>query len=185
MINTDQTNKIDKKYILISALAVFLSWVLHEFAHWAAGRYLGFDMGMSLNKTFPVKGQFDSDWQYQAVSAAGPVFTILEAFVFFLLLKQKKRKYFYPFLFTCFYMRFFAAAISVLNPNDEARISKSIGLGTFMLPVLVTVFLFFLIYKISEQYRFNLKFNIKTLGLTILFSSIIILTDQYFHIRLL
>jgi hypothetical protein len=176
---------VNSKYILITFFAVVASWILHEFAHWIAGTFLGYEMVMTFNKTFPVNGKFVTDSHYQLVSAAGPVITLTEALIIFFVIQQKKIISLYPPLFTCFYMRFFAAVISVRNPNDEARISKSIGLGTYTLPIIVVIILLFLVYKISVTYKFSMKFNMINLGLVILFSSIIILTDQFFHIRLL
>ena len=183
LLTTKKT--INSKYILITAIAVVVSWVLHEFAHWTTGTLLGYEMGMTFNKAFPVSGKYNSDWHYQVISAAGPVFTLVEAFVVFLITQRKKPILLYPFLFTCFYMRLFAAVITIRNPNDEARISKSIGLGTYTLPVIIVAILAFLVYKISVKYQFSRKFNLINLGLVIFFSSVIILTDQYFHPRLL
>ena len=82
-------------------------------------------------------------------------------------------------------MRLFATIISFRNPNDEARISTAIGIGKFTLPIIMTCILFLLLYKISIKYRFDTKFNLANLGLIILFSSLIILTDMYFNVRLL
>jgi len=176
---------ISSRYILITFIAVAASWVLHEFAHWVAGELLGYEMGMSLNKTFPVGGSYTNAWHYQVISAAGPVFTLIEALIVFFIMQRKKIIVLYPFLFTSFYMRLFAAVISILNPNDEARISKAIGLGTYTLPIIMVAILSFLVYKISVKYHFSRKFSLINLGLVVLFSSVIILTDQYFHIRLL
>jgi hypothetical protein len=180
------TNKtINSQYILITLVAVAASWILHELAHWKAGTLLGYDMGMTLNKAFPIIGKFNSDGDYQVVSAAGPALTLIEALVVFLIMYRKKIIALYPFLVTCFYMRLFAAVISIRHANDEARISKSIGLGTYTLPIIMAAILLILVYKISGKYKFSRGFMLITLGLIILFSSIIILSDQFFHIRLL
>lgn len=74
--------------------------------------------------------------------------------------------------------------MSFINPNDEARISKTAGIGAATLPILVVALLFYLVYKTSKQYGFSKKFNWVNFGLVILFSSIIILTDQAFTIRI-
>ena len=178
-------NAINTKYILVTFFAVVASWILHELAHWAMGTMLDYEMSMTLNKTFPTAGKFNSDKHYQLVSAAGPLFTLIEATAVFFLLQRKKLILLYPFLFTCFYMRLFAAIISIRNPNDEARISRSIGLGTFTLPVIMVAILFLLIYITSLKNKLTLKFNFANLGMVILFSSIIILADQFWKIRLL
>ena len=184
MTVTIKTKSTSSRYILLTLIAAIVTWILHEFAHWLAGTLLGYKMGMGLNQTFPYQ-VYDTDRDYQLISAAGPAFTLLQAVVIFIIMQRKKIISLYPFLFTCFYMRLLAAMISILNPNDEARISKEMGWGTYTLPVIVVAFLFFLVYKISGKYHLGGKFNMITLGWVILFSSVIILTDQFFHIRLL
>ena len=177
--------KIDKRYVAVFAFAVLLTWILHELAHWTVGEYLGYKMVLTLNSVYPLSGQYSKDIDYQIISAAGPIFTLCEAFLVFILMIRRTRILLYPFMFACFYMRLFAAVISFRHANDEARISTAIGIGKFTLPFIVTSVLFALIFKISNKYMFNIKFNLANLGLTILFSSIIILTDMYFKVRLL
>lgn len=178
-------NKVGAKYILICLLAVVLSWVLHEFAHWITGVALGYDMTMTLNATYPTNRKMNSEADQQIMSAAGPLFTLLQAVVIYILMKSKQRKLLYPFLFTCLYMRLLAMGLSFINPNDEARISKYLGIGTFTLPLIVSAFLFLLVYRISKQYSFSKKFNAINVGLVMLFSSILVLADQAWHVRIL
>jgi len=180
MVSENSNPKIDKSYVAVLTVAVFLSWTFHELAHWAVGEYLGYKMVMTLNSGYPTNGQYSKDLHYQIISAAGPIFTLCEAFLVFILMIQRKRILLYPFIFICFYMRLFATIISFRNPNDEARISTAIGIGTFTLPIIMTGVLFLLLLKISKKYRFDTKFNLANLGLIILFSSLIILTDMYF-----
>jgi hypothetical protein len=178
-------NRITGKYILVTGLAVLFSWLLHEFAHWTTGNMLGYKMAMSLNKTTPLSGFFKSDKHYQLISAAGPAITLVQAFLVFFLMKKQKTTLLYPFLFSCFYMRLFATVISFRHLNDEARISNSLTVGTFTLPIIVTAALLFLVYKTSINNKFTFRFNLITLGLIIFFSSVIIMADQFLHIRLL
>lgn len=177
--------KIDKKYIAVFATAVFFSWILHELAHWSAGEYLGYKMGMTFNSCYPLVGQYSKDSHYQMISAAGPIFTFCEALLIFILMIQRRRILLYPFIFTCFYMRLLAAMISFRLANDEARISITFGIGKFSLPIIIIGILFALTYKISKTYRFDTKFNLVNLALTILFSSVLIITDMYLKVRLL
>ena len=177
--------KIDKTYILVFVIAVFLSWIAHELAHWITGEYLGYKMAMTLNSAYPLSGFSSKDSHYQIISAAGPIFTLIEAAFIYVLMLCKKRVHLYPILFTCFYLRLLATILSFKKPNDEARISIAVGFGKFTLPLLMTAILFLLVVKISKIYKFELKFNLVNLGLVILFSSIIILADMYFKVRLL
>lgn len=185
MINKEVTPKINIKYVAVFAVAVLLSWVLHELAHWVAGEWLGYTIEMRLNSSGPVSGDYVQPWHYTAISAAGPLFTLCEALVIFVLMMQRRRVLLYPFLFICFFMRLFAAIISFINPNDEARISTAFGLGKFTLPAVVTLLLFLLVYKVSKTYGFRLKFNLVNVGLALLFSIMIIMADMYFKVRLM
>ncbi|MBA2248697.1 MAG: hypothetical protein H0W12_00730 [Chitinophagaceae bacterium] len=108
MANFTTDNKINTRYIIITAIAVILSWIMHEIAHWATGELLGYKMETTLNSTFPISGKYNNDMHYQMISAAGPLFTLLQAIVFFILMWQHKRKLLYPFLFICLYMRLLA-----------------------------------------------------------------------------
>ena len=177
--------KIDKKYIGVFVFAVLFSWIFHELAHLAAGKFLDYDMKMTLNSAYPREGKYLSDLHYHIISAAGPLFTLSEAILVFTLMYWRKRLLLYPFLFTCFYMRLLAMIISFFNPNDEARISTAMDIGKFTLPLIVSGILFYMVYKISSRYAFSQKFNLANLGLAIVFTSLIILSDMFFHINLI
>jgi hypothetical protein len=169
----------------VTAVAVVITWILHEFAHWSAGNFLGYEMAMTLNKSYPLNGGYETDSHYQVVSAAGPLITLGEAIILFAIMRKFNTIILYSFLFSCFYMRFLAMALNVINPNDEGRISQSLGLGTYTLPIIVCVILLSLLYKITQLYALKRKFILINLGLVIFFSSVIILSDQYFHVRLI
>ncbi|HEX2629658.1 MAG TPA: hypothetical protein VHM26_11615 [Chitinophagaceae bacterium] len=176
---------ITLRYVLFIAIAVTATWLLHEFAHWAMGEYLGYDMALTLNTSYPVINRYKMPIDYQFVTIAGPLVTIIQAIVVFILLKRKSNIYLFAILLTCFYMRLMAMALSVSNPNDEARFGEYLGIGKFTLPLIVNLFLFCLVYNIVKQHRFKTRFIAITFALIILFSSVIILSDQYFKIRLL
>lgn len=177
--------KINFKYILITAVAVFLSFELHELAHFFTGEFLGNKMAMTLNSAYPVNGFYLKEWHYTVVSAAGPLFTIIQAFIFYFLLKRYNNYFLYPWLLIPFFMRFTAMILSFRRPNDEARISTQLGWGMFTLPLIVSFFLLFLVFKIAQKYNYTKRFNLITVLLILFFYSTIILTDKYFHIRLL
>lgn len=177
--------RINFKYIAACAIAVLLSWVLHEFSHWAAGEMLGFNMGMSLNKTFELNPGMAQMSDSNIITIAGPVFTFCQALLFYWLIRKTGNRLLYPFLFVCFYMRLFAALVSFRHLNDEANVSNNLGIGAYVLPVIVTVLLFLMVFHISRSKKWSLKFNMATLGLIITFSSAVIMVDQFFKIRLL
>lgn len=176
--------RISLKYILIGIVAVIATWIIHELAHWLTSQSLGYDTVMSLNGTFPKKGQIPTSIHQTLISASGPIVTVLQGFVVFLLLKNRPwNKLLYPFLFTAFYMRFVAGVMNLISLNDEGRISNFLGIGTFALPLLVSGVLFFMVFKISRQHQLGWKFQLATTLLVMVSSSILILGDQYFGVR--
>lgn len=175
---------LNAEYILTTALAVLFTWLIHEGAHWLAGEMLGYQMQMTLNTASPTL-PFESLKDENLVSAAGPLVTLFQAGLVFILLKRTWKIFLYSFLVVCLYMLLLALGLSFINPNDEARISASLNIGTFTLPFLVVLMLLTLVWIISRQYRISRKANLATLGLTMLFSSIIILADQFFGVQII
>ncbi|TRZ41956.1 hypothetical protein [Robertkochia solimangrovi] len=181
---TDQ--RVTWKYLLACTGAVFFTWIIHEFSHWITSESLGYESVLTLNSVSPLSGQKYSELHNVYVSVSGPLITILQAvIVFVFLLSRNWNKLVYPFLFTPLYMRLLAGWMNFINPNDEGRISEYFGLGVFTLSVLVNIFLFFLVYKISNKYKLGWKFNTWTTIIIMVVSSILILSDQILHVRIL
>lgn len=179
--------RITFKYILATLGAVIFTWVLHEFIHWTTSELLGYESILRLNSVSPVGGQKQmNEWHRIYISASGPLITIFQAVITFqFLLRKGWSKILYPFFFTPFYMRSIAGIMNFVNPNDEGKISEFLGLGLFTLSIIVSSLLFFLVYKISKKYELNWKFNLWTILVIMAASSILILSDQLFEIRLI
>jgi hypothetical protein len=167
------------QYVLAAALAVFLTSLFHELAHWATGELLGNRMGMNLNAAFPVSGEYIQPWHALVVTAAGPLFTVLQGFVVYLLTQKYKNKFLYLFLFTPLIMRVLALFMNFLTPNDEGRISLALGLGLLTVPILICSILFFLTWRASRQNGYSVKFNAVSTVLVIFFLSVLILSTQF------
>ena len=179
---TDQ--KITWKYLLACIGAVFFTWIIHEFTHWITSESLGYESVLTLNTVS--LGRKYTELHNVYVSASGPLITILQAvIVYMFLINRNWNKSFYPFLFTPLYMRLLAGGMNFINPNDEGRISEYFGLGVFTLSILVSLILFFLVYKISNKYKLSWKFNTWTTIIIMIVSSILVLSDQILHIRIL
>ena len=166
------------KYALTTMLAVVSTWALHEFTHWITAEALGNDMIMTLNTCYPKSGEYIESWHATVISAAGPVVTLIQAIIFYYLLKRISNKSLFPFLLTCLYMRFLAGVMNFINPNDEGRVSVDLGLGKFTLSIIIVGILFYLTYNISKTMGLKAKQILITTLLIMLFSSIIILADQ-------
>lgn len=177
--------KTTLSYILITALAVIFTWLLHEFSHWLTSELLGYESMMTLNKV-STDAEDKSEWHGMIISAAGPLVTILQALGVFLLLTFRTwRKTLYPLLFTAFYMRLLASVMNLISLNDEGAVSEYLGLGTFTIPIIVSAFLFYLVYSVSKQHQLSWKFQLSTTLTVMVVSSVLILVDQFYHIRLL
>jgi hypothetical protein len=177
--------KINPTYVLATMVAVFVTWLVHEFAHWSAGELLGNEMVMTLNTCYPKSGSFLANWHEVVISAAGPLITITQAFIFYLLLQKDKNKILFPFLLTALYMRALAGIMNFINLNDEGRISDALGLSSFTLPFIVFGILFYLVYSIVTRNELGAKLVTVTTLLIMLFSSILILSDQAISITVL
>ena len=173
------------KIILYTILAVAFSFLVHEFAHWTMGEFLGYEMRMTLNTGYPVAGKYEQAWHYTVISAVGPLITFLQAIIFYILIRKYSNRNLYSFLFTPFYLIFLSTILGYRNPNDLGRVSLDLNIGLVTLPILFTVIHFILLYKISKRENYERKFIVATLLLIILFSSVWILTNQKFKVVIL
>lgn len=172
-------------YVICVLLAVAATWLFHEFAHWVVGEMLGNHMVMTLNTSYPLLRKYEQPWHESLISAAGPLITLLQAFIFYYLIKKNSGRLMFPFLITCLYMRTLAGIMNLIHLNDEGRISKALGLGPFVLPILMVGILFYLVYEVVQDKKFKGKFITITVLLIMVFSSVLILSDQMFGIKLI
>ncbi len=173
------------KYTLYTLLAVVFTFLFHEFSHWTMGELLGYEMVMTLNKCYPVKMSYIQNWHYTLISAVGPLITLLQSFIIFLLMKRTSNKNWYPFLFASFYVELLSGIMNFRNPNDLGRISKTFDLGLLTLPLIFIIIHLFLVYKTSVMEKFTVKFNLVTVLLIIVFSSVWILVNQKYKVVIL
>jgi len=132
------------RHIPIVIIATLITYLLHEGAHWAMGEALGYDMWMKINSVGLATGAYRAEWHGQLVGAAGPLMTIMQGLVAFVLVRRHKTITAFAFLFAAFMMRFAAMLISLKNPNDEAAVSEWLGLGPWTLHIMVVALLLFL-----------------------------------------
>jgi len=141
------TNNVDSPrtgLIWYSILFVLLpiGFFFHEVAHYLAGIAYGEQMRMSLNSAWAVDGGFVSEWAEQVVSAAGPLFTIGVALAGTYWALKRNSILGYALVYSSFLIRLAAFAVSVIQLNDEARISVYFGWPWFVLPFFVNLGLF-------------------------------------------
>lgn len=108
-------------------MAGFITLILHEAAHWVAGVALGYDMEARLNAVRATTSVLP--FHKVLIDAAGPITTILQGLVAFAVVMRCRSNTGFAFVYMATFMRILATAISVVNPNDEARLSLYFGLG--------------------------------------------------------
>ncbi len=174
-----------KTYLLHAGaviLAVAFTWLIHEFAHWAMAKALGYSPVMTMNTVSLNGTHYREDWHALLVSAAGPIITIIQAaLVYWWLAVKGWQRWLYPYLFLALYTRALAGAMNMINLNDEGRIGHDLGIGDYTLSIIVSAFLFMLVWKATQREKPGWRFVTYTLFLIMLFSSILILSDNAWH----
>lgn len=154
------TRRVGAGFYLLVLGAVLATWLLHEGAHWLAGTALGHQMTFNLNSVSPITPISMRD--HLIISAAGPIVTLIQGLIAFVLIVRRDSLPAYAFLFVAVLMRVMAAGISFFNPNDEARISLELGLGQWTLPALMCSVLVILAALASRKLRIGWKTNLLT-----------------------
>jgi hypothetical protein len=154
-IATGQNPSRHAKFYFWLFIAGFFTFVLHEAAHWLVGTALGYDMQMRLNAVTAATVVLPN--HKAMIDAAGPLVTIFQAVVAFAIVIRYRANTAFVFLYMAAFMRVLATAISFLNPNDEARLSVYLGLGTWTLPLVVSNSLLLLVWSASRRLQLTWK----------------------------
>ena len=141
------------RHIPTFIIVTCLTFILHEGAHWATGEMLGYDMWVNINSAGLARGEYNSEWHRQLVSIAGPLITVIQAIIAFVLVRKYKTITAFAFIFAAFMMRVVAMLVSINTPNDEARISEWLGLGMWTLHIIVVVILLGLCLKAGSYMK--------------------------------
>jgi hypothetical protein len=168
MDSTKNTVNIFFKLALISIPIAFFSYLFHEFGHWSIGEILGNRMAYRLNGAWPVNVHYINPKHSLYSSIAGPAFSLLQALIALLFIEKFNTKYAFPFLFFPLFMRFFSLAFGGFNKQDEARISASLGFGTYTVAIIVILISILIIWRGA----YKLKFRFKEINLFILISTL-------------
>lgn len=165
--------------VVLYAIAVPFTFVAHEGAHWAMGEWLGYDMFLRANSAGLATGLYRSQVDTHLVTAAGPVFTLLQGLVAFALVRGFNAGFAFPFLLSALLMRILAAGVSFGNPNDEMRLSLWLGFGEWTVFAAVIGVLFVLTALAARRLRLSLGTLGIGVALWIVFASGVILGERY------
>ena len=172
------------RFYVFFVLITLLGLPLHEFAHWAAGKALGHDMAMSLNRAAPIGPQAPSMRDQILITAAGPLFTILVGLFGYGWVLSRGHRYGYALLFVAWFERLAAAFVSLFHPNDEARISLALGLGKWTLPGLVVCGLLLLLWHAARRADVGWKSNVALYAISSVLVAAVVFTDEaFFRLR--
>ena len=140
------------------ALLAVTTYLVHEAAHWIVGASLGYPMSYGINSVIP--GRAMTGTAHLLMSAAGPAVTVLGGLTAFTLVMRSDSLIAYGVLYFALFMRVIAAGVSVFNLNDEARISDTLGWGTWTLPSIVILVLLIPTMIASRYLRLSWQVNV-------------------------
>ena len=139
------------------ALLAVAAYLIHEAAHWIVGAALGYPVSYGINSVISASPMTAGD--HMLMSAAGPAITVVTALIAFYFVMRRESLIGYAVLYFALFMRVIAAGVSVLNLNDEARISDMLGFGPWLLPALVILVLLIPTVIASRHLRLSWKVN--------------------------
>ena len=157
-------------------LAGILSYLIHEAAHWLMGASFGANMEFGINAVRYLSPLTPS--QRAMTDGAGPCVTILQAIVAYVLLQRRRAPVAFAFLYFAAFMRVVAALISLVMPNDEARLSAYLGLGLWTLPLLVGGVLVALVWKASKVLQLTRKDQLLCYLVASVVTTLIVVLDR-------
>jgi hypothetical protein len=136
-------------FYLWLAVAILLTYILHEAAHWACGEALGYSMGFHLNGVRSPAGILPR--HQTLVDLAGPAVTIIQALLAWRIAARTRSHRAFAFLYAAAFMRVVAFGISFFYLNDEARVSVTVGMPFWVLPLVVSAGLIALTWHASRR----------------------------------
>lgn len=166
-----EESRIKWKIIILFIPVAFLTYLFHEFGHWIVGEILGNDMVLSLNNATARSGYYIDKTNDLYISIGGPLFTILQAVIFSLIIERTKSIYLYPMVFFATFSRFFSIVFGVLSQQDEVRISEILNINTYTIVIIVLLVLSLIVWRSS----YLLKLNLKGIGYYTILSTLSIL----------
>lgn len=168
---------LDRRFYLALVLVGPITYLIHEGAHWIVGRALGLDVSFSLNGVTPRSGATEA--QMLALSAAGPAITYAQALLAYLAVRREANSVAFAFLLWAAFMRVVATGISVVLPNDEARVSLVLGAGYWTLPIITSGTLCYLAWAGSRMFDARARDYVTSYLVLSAVTAGIVFGDQY------
>ena len=160
---------IEKKQILIIAIAVLFTMIFHELGHFLTGKMLGYNLKITLNMVKPQEGETIAENHRVYITAGGTLFTILQAFAAFFILQIKRSEIIFPFLISPLILRSWAYMVSPVHLQDEGILSIYHGWNPWILPALTWLVLVTLIITTIKQLDIKFIKVVKVFFLCLIF----------------
>jgi hypothetical protein len=169
--------KLKAPFYLWFVLVFLITNLIHEAGHWLMAAALGMDPRFGLNGVKYLAAQ--SDLQRALADAAGPLVTIVQGIVAYMVVQRSASIKAFAFLYAAAFMRMVASLVSLMYPNDEARLSMVFGLGKWTLPVLVAMALIVLAIQGSRRLGLTWKDHLVCYLVASLATSAIVGLDRF------
>jgi hypothetical protein len=169
--------KLKAPFYLWFVLVFLITNLIHEAGHWLMAAALGMDPRFGLNGVKYLAAQ--SDLQRALADAAGPLVTIVQGIVAYVVVRRSASIKAFAFLYAAAFMRMVASLVSLMYPNDEARLSMVFGLGKWTLPVLVAMALIVLAIQGSRRLGLTWKDHMVCYLVASLATSAIVGLDRF------
>lgn len=150
-------SQIDWTVIILFIPIAFGSYLFHELGHWTLGELFGNDMTLSLNSSSPKTGQYIHESHALWSAIGGPMFTVLQSFIFLLVTWKSKSNIAYSIVFFAVFSRFFSIVFGGINLQDEANIASHLGVSKYWVAGIVLSILFTILWKSNKIMKVNLK----------------------------
>lgn len=157
-INNDlKESQINWKVSLLFMPISFITYIFHEFGHFIIGELSGNNMKMRLNYAIPQSGYFIEESHALWSAIGGPLFTIIQAFVFLLVVWKTKSIYAYSLVFFAVFSRLFTIIFGGLDLQDETRIAILLNTNSYLISAIILTILVLTLWKSNRVMKLNIK----------------------------
>lgn len=160
--------KLSWLYFVVIFFSVIVTMFFHEFGHYIVGVISGNHVQVSLTNV-KILGESNSAISKNIGTLGGPLFTLLQTIVVALILLNRKELFLYPLLIAGPIVRLIPNINVLINYNkiigeDEAILSRAIGLPNVVIPILIISILIGIVIYINYKLKISYKNLLITVG---------------------
>ncbi len=159
---------INTAFVLSCAIAVVLTFMAHESAHWLAGTLLGNRMFLHGNGAGPISRAYLQQWHSTVVDIAGPLFTLAQALAVGLWMRHRYGPdsgartvlWWFPLLLSALMLRLIAGGLNLMQPQDELRVATDLGWPSYTVVLLICAALAAVTWLTARRYQLSARFTL-------------------------